>query len=239
MPILRSARRLRGQLGELGDDYVDIVDEYDEGRADWADDAQSEVEEQIPEVDIQEMVDLANELLRNGHGQANMRVRARNVELAREIILEHDRRTGRAPPQRLDDRPLWMKIVDSVTLTLFPIVLLRIVKNLLSVSSFSIDILQDTFDYIDFVQGVDSSSGNVSLLLKFGKIIAEEFPQLGSGFQIVLTLTVFYVYTILFSVFMVISLGFLIMCLLFSLGKRWQSLEKLVVGIVKDGQGCI
>ncbi|KAG7899448.1 hypothetical protein KL935_003758 [Ogataea polymorpha] len=223
MPLLRSARRLRSYFGELHEDY-----------------AEESHDEEIPQVDIDEMVDLANELMRNGNGTAaGIRVRPRNIQLARDIILEHERRAANGTPRRLDDRPLWMKVLDSVTITLFPIIFIRIVKNLLSVSSFSIDVVQDTFDYIEYVQGTEPARENSSLLMKFGQILMAEFPGLSNNVLIVLTLVVFYVYTILFSMFMVTSFAFLILCLTWSLGKRWQSIEKLVMGIIADGEGCI
>ncbi|KAG7887993.1 hypothetical protein KL936_004011 [Ogataea polymorpha] len=223
MPLLRSARRLRSYFGELPEDY-----------------AEESHDEEIPQVDIDEMVDLANELMRNGSGTAaGIRVRPRNIQLARDIILEHERRAANGTPRRLDDRPLWMKVLDSVTITLFPIIFIRIVKNLLSVSSFSIDVVQDTFDYIEYVQGTEPVRENSSLLMKFGQILMAEFPGLSNNVLIVLTLVVFYVYTILFSMFMVTSFAFLILCLTWSLGKRWQSIEKLVMGIIADGEGCI
>ncbi|KAG7809354.1 hypothetical protein KL921_003351 [Ogataea angusta] len=116
MPLLRSSRRLRSNFGELPADYAD-----------------ESPGEEIPQVDVDEMVDLANELMRNGNGtRAGIRVRPRNIELARDIILEHERRAANGTPRRLDDRPLWMKVVDSVTITLFPIIFIRIVKNLLT-----------------------------------------------------------------------------------------------------------
>ncbi|GMG30543.1 unnamed protein product [Ambrosiozyma monospora] len=303
---------------------------------------------EIPQVDIQEMIALANELLRDNNDNNNNNRRTgdndtreagrsvsirfpvmrnqRNLELARAIIEEHERlnrvnnngngtATGtlvedyrgnlelhrqlanningnnnnnnnnnniRAQEgnENGDNRPFWMKLVDSITITLFPLVIMRIIRCVLSISSFSLDVMQDTFDFIDFMQeaipnatqtvveiteeaavgvvsgivtngstatndtfvnaaGTAAQTATSSLIMKFGMIIMDELPNLNNNIKIALTLTTFYLYTTGFGLFMITSFAFLILCLVFSLGKRWHSVERFVVSIIMDGEECI
>ncbi|ODV83056.1 hypothetical protein CANARDRAFT_30284 [[Candida] arabinofermentans NRRL YB-2248] len=215
----------------------------------------------IPEVDVQEIIDMANEIIRNSDGSNRTSVRIRRFGRDLDFPTINDPVNVQSMANRLtarriiDDRPLWMKIADSITFTLFPIILLRGIRNVMSLSSFSIDILQDSFEFIDYVHGsatqalsttinnatnqMDKSTSSSSLIMKFGTIILEEFPNLGENIKIVITLSIFYFYNILFSTYMIASFAFLTLCLVCSVGRRWHSIEKLVVELFKNGEGCL
>ncbi|GME76755.1 unnamed protein product [Ambrosiozyma monospora] len=222
----------------------------------------------------------ADTLVAGYHGNLELHRQLANNLNRNNINNNNNNRRPREGNGNGDNRPFWMKLVDSITITLFPLVLMRIIRCVLSISSFSLDVMQDTFDFIDFMQeaipnatqtvvettegaaaevvsgivtngsiatndtlanaaGTAAQTATSSLIMKFGMIIMEELPNLNNNIKIALTLTTFYLYTTGFGLFMITSFAFLILCLVFSLGKRWHSVERFVVSIIMDGEECI
>lgn len=226
---LREDRQLRNEEVELPLDYEDSFsgssDSFDSETDETdATSTSSESSEHIPEVSVQDMVDLASEIVRGMTNEGDRTVRFRfpqgrsgmDLQTAREIIVQHEqnaragRNTGSNVHHDLGEghgigenyyvhrvnengeedpstlrvtfgdphnhgqnatggegrgiRPFWLELADFITVTLFLIVLLRLIRNALSVTSFSTDILQDTFDFVDQVrrEAVKVTSGNVS-----------------------------------------------------------------------------
>ncbi|VEU19947.1 DEKNAAC100063 [Brettanomyces naardenensis] len=164
---------------------------------------------------------------------------------------------GRA---NLNGRPFWMELADFVTVTMFLVVIFRLIRNALSVTSFSTDILQDTFEFIDFVRDNEtesaansatksrngtnpnnstSAAASSSLIMKFGNVVEKEFPGLGNSWKVILTIATFYPYTIVSSGLLIASFIFSIFCLALSIGKRWHSIQEFFVSIVKNGEDCV
>lgn len=258
--LLRHDRQLRTDQLELSDSYSEVLDE---GLVSSDDDSlESDFNDTIPEVDVQDMIELASQIVGNDlNDPARVRLRVtahpsqRDVEMARDIILEHehgsrfrlttDDRRALGVGGRLDDRPFWMEIVDFVTVSVFFIALLRLVRHALSLTSFSTDILQDTIEYIDrSSQGKTAAvqapaANNSSLLMKFGQVIDQEFPTMGRPWKMAMTLGTFYPYTIISSSLLIASFIFSIFCLTLSVGKRWHNIQQFVISVLKDGENCI
>ncbi|OWB55841.1 hypothetical protein B5S28_g1725 [[Candida] boidinii] len=204
-----------------------------------------------------------------------------NVRVAREIILMHRDRVNIDPNNRrilhlgnridispvlnrvnLDERPLWVKIFDSVSKIALSLVILRLLRKLISMPSFSGDIWQDTADFMLYLINnktmAESNSTilmedeayiasesfldpkNSTLIVKFANIILNEIfeSESHSYFSVGLSILSFFVYNIVFSLFVIFSFAFLILCLTCSLGRRWNTVEKLVAKIFKEGCGC-
>jgi len=268
----------------------------------------------IPEVTVQDMVNLATQIMQNeqntNSGLRNGSVRFRfpqhfdhrDVDLAREIIVRHERNSDASrlasndgqyyihPLQtsntsrpsvlvrfrddqdtgnnmhvrfnRNSEQPFWMSVTDFLTVALMMLILLRIVRSTLSVTSFSSDILQDTFDYIDqmreetagstgSLQNTITASENLSrellsgnsmnstLIMRFGGIIDNAFPALRPPYKAVITVFLFYIYTMVSSGFLIASLIFSGFCFTLSVGKRWQDVKKFVAVLWQDGENCV
>ncbi|GME97562.1 unnamed protein product [[Candida] boidinii] len=202
-----------------------------------------------------------------------------NVRVAREIILMHrDRvyfdnrrilhlgnRIDISPVLNrvnLDERPLWVKIFDSISKIASSLVVFRLLRKLISMPSFSGDIWQDTADFMLYLLNnktmAESNSTilmedeayiasesfldpkNSTLIVKFANIILNEIfeSETHSYFSVGLSILSFFVYNIVFSLFVIFSFAFLILCLTCSLGRRWNTVEKLVAKIFKEGGGC-
>lgn len=272
----------------------------------------------IPEVTVEDLVNLATQIMRNEQsGNSNVRngsVRLTfpehfdnsNVNVAREIIVQHERNSEaprlasndgqyyihpiqssnnpqpsvlvrfrddqerdqnvQIPFARNVEQPFWMGVTDFITVALMMLILLRIVRNTLSVTSFSTDILQDTFDYIDGMreesmkqtlalenavatesarlevsnsQVTSNDAVNSTLIMKFGGIVNQVFPSLKAPYKAMITVLVFYIYTMVSSGFLIASFIFSIFCFTLSVGKRWQDVKKLIAALWQDGEGCI
>ncbi|CDK29488.1 unnamed protein product [Kuraishia capsulata CBS 1993] len=234
---LRNCRRLRSdQFREL---VADDWDEYSGVETDYGD-SEAEQENDGDEIPILTMEDIRNEL----------------IQEARQNIA-----------RGADQRALWVRGVDAFINTLFHIVLLRILKNLFSMTSFSKDILKDTEEFISMIVdktpgfnfmsnlrfssgaggAVDAASsvgesiatGNTTLIMRFGYILAKEFPSWESypNSMIAMTLLSFYCYTLVASLFLITSFVFSMLCMTYSIGRRWHTIQTFIVGLFKENAG--
>lgn len=166
-----------------------------------------------------------------------------NLEDVDLVLREHLNRNG-------ERDTIWIKVIDVLGVTLFPMLILRILRNIFSFICFSDDILEDTDSFLTMVQDGDYfrklAEGQLatnSLISKFGKIIYQELLnyQTNPSPMVARYLTVFsfYLYTVLTSAFMMISFVFLLFCLTYTIGKRWSGIHTFWVLIAKDSVGIL
>ncbi|AOA64255.1 Hypothetical protein PP7435_CHR3-0652 [Komagataella phaffii CBS 7435] len=155
----------------------------------------------------------------------------------------------------VDQRPVTMRFWDAIGATVFPILLVRIIKELFSVTVFSSDIIRDTEEFFNLTGNevitkfstaspVDTTSNKsqrvtTSLILKFYRIFISEmsFLNADSGFLRLLTISTFYTYTALASMFMVTAVVFLLACSSFTIGRRLHLLQTLAKNLFTHETG--
>ncbi|KAH3676038.1 hypothetical protein WICMUC_002334 [Wickerhamomyces mucosus] len=123
--------------------------------------------------------------------------------------------------------------INIVGFGLFPIVLVRIIQNLLSLSTFSNDIVRDISDYYyskDFVKP--------SLLLKFNDILSQEFPILNErNWLKLVTILLYFTYSIVISSYMVFTFFFYSLCLVLTTTRRWNEVRKFFHDVLRSANG--
>lgn len=168
-----------------------------------------------------------------------------NMEDVDQALRDHISQTQRAT--------FWIKLIDLIGVTLFPLLFLRVLRNVFSFISFSDDILLDTDNFVSYIEDnsmdsllqdrhlTDQDPRTKSLIFKFGQIVHHEvrfyFPNSNSAITRYLTLLSFYFYTSLTSVFMMISFVFLLLCLTYTFGRRWSYIDKFLVNVTCDSNG--
>lgn len=165
-------------------------------------------------------------------------------DIDRELRINVDRLN-----RPVNNRPFWLKLVDAATVTLFPMLLARLLRNLFSLTTFTNDIVADTENFIrvtyshkfkgendrNILSSEDLSKS--SLLLKFYDILLKELTIFRPESYVLkfLTLAVFYIYMVLSSAFVMMSFFFVLLCLTYMFTKRWSYLDKFILRAVRDG----
>lgn len=123
--------------------------------------------------------------------------------------------------------------IDIVGFGLFPILLARIVKNLLSAVTFSSDILQDIFEYYH-----STAYTKDNLILKFSQIIMYEMgrDELSKWVKLI-TIGVYVAYSVLVSSYMIFTFVFYFLCLVLTTTRRWSEIDKFLLSVFKNSNG--
>lgn len=123
--------------------------------------------------------------------------------------------------------------IDIIGFGLFPILLARVIKNLLSAVAFSSDIIQDIFEYY-----YSTSYTKDNLILKFSQIIMYELGKTDqSNFVKLLTIGVYIGYSVLVSSYMIFTFVFYFLCLVLTTTRRWSEIDKFLVNVFKSSNG--
>jgi len=123
--------------------------------------------------------------------------------------------------------------IDIIGFGLFPILLARIIKNLLSAVTFSTDIIQDVFEYYYSTPYIKDN-----LILKFSQIIMYELGK-DELTKVVKLITIFtYVgYSVLISSYMIFTFVFYFLCLVLTTTRRWSEVDKFLLNVFRNSNG--
>lgn len=123
--------------------------------------------------------------------------------------------------------------IDIIGFGLFPVLLARIIKNLLSAVTFSSDIIQDIFEYY-----YSTSYAKDNLILKFSQIIMYELGKDEiSRYVKLITIFVYVGYSVLVSSYMIFTFVFYFLCLVLTTTRRWSEIDKFLITVFRNSSG--
>lgn len=119
--------------------------------------------------------------------------------------------------------------MDIITMGFFPIVFTRVLRRLLSVTTFSDDIASDLLRFYYGAEG-----GETTLIDRFYLVLTKEIPNLSVRWSKWLAIVIHLAYSVSMSAYMVFSMTFFSFCMVYTMTGKYKEVSRFLYTVVRN-----